>query len=84
MIVLPVLVAAAVDESAVALTQRAYRLKLGGFATLAQPVVVDLTAGRVHTFRGTRIWGYAQLSGARAPRWSIVLTSGGRPYRPRN
>ena len=35
------------------------RLKLAGFATLAQPAVVDLTAGRVHTFRGTRLWGYA-------------------------
>lgn len=58
-IVLPVLVTAAAEESAVALTRRAYRLNLGGFATLAQPAVVDLTAGRVHTFRGTRIWGYA-------------------------
>jgi hypothetical protein len=58
-IVLPVLVAAAADESAVAITRRAYRLKLGGFATLAQPAIVDLAAGRVHTFRGTRIWGYA-------------------------
>jgi hypothetical protein len=58
-IVLPVLVAAAADESAVALTRRAYRLNLGGFATLAQPAVVDLAAGRVHTFRGTRFWGYA-------------------------
>jgi len=58
-IVLPVLVAAAADESAVALTRRPYRLKLAGFATMAQPAVVDLSAGRVWTFRGTRLWGYA-------------------------
>jgi len=58
-IVLPVLVATGVDESAVALTQKAYRLNLGGFAVLAQPAVVDVTAGRVWTFRGTRLWGYA-------------------------
>ncbi|GID93401.1 hypothetical protein ACFQFC_16460 [Amorphoplanes digitatis] len=58
-IVLPVLVAAAADESAVALTRRAHRLNLGGFATMAQPAVVDLAAGQVWTFRGTRIWGYA-------------------------
>jgi len=58
-IVLPVLVASGADESAVALTQRSYRLNAGGFAVLAQPAVVDLTAGQVWTFRGTRIWGYA-------------------------
>nr|BFE75722.1 hypothetical protein GCM10020092_090230 [Actinoplanes digitatis] len=43
-IVLPVLVAAAADESAVALTRRAHRLNLGGFATMAQLAVVDLAA----------------------------------------
>lgn len=58
-IVLPVLVASGADESAVALTQRSYRLNLGGFAVLAQSAVADLTAGKVWTFRGTRIWGYA-------------------------
>jgi hypothetical protein len=26
---------------------------------LAQPSVVDLTAGKSHIFHGTRIWGYA-------------------------
>ncbi|ROO60934.1 hypothetical protein EDC02_2853 [Micromonospora sp. Llam0] len=58
-IVLPILVAEAVDPAAAALTQKAYRLNLNGFAVMAQPAVVDVTAGRVWTFRGTRLWGYA-------------------------
>ncbi|MFG2054534.1 hypothetical protein ACGFI9_10905 [Micromonospora sp. NPDC048930] len=58
-IVLPVLVAHTADADAAALTRRAHRLKMGGFAAFAQPAVVDLTAGKVWTFRGTRLWGYA-------------------------
>ncbi len=57
--VLPVLVAWSVDQSAVAITRRTHRLNLGGFAVMAQPAVVDLAAGKSHIFRGTRIWGYA-------------------------
>ena len=58
-LVLPVLVTPAVDPGAVALMGKPYRLNLGGFAAMAQPVVVDVTSGEVHTFRGTRLWGFA-------------------------
>jgi hypothetical protein len=58
-IVLPILVGTGVDEQAAAVTQKAYSLKVGGFAVLAQPAVVDVTADRVWTFRGVRLWGYA-------------------------
>ncbi|MEU7909273.1 hypothetical protein [Actinoplanes sp. NPDC049118] len=58
-VVLPVMVAESADQGAVAITQRPHQLNLGGFAVLAQPAVVDLAAGKSHTFRGTRIWGYA-------------------------
>ncbi|SCL21313.1 hypothetical protein GA0074692_1144 [Micromonospora pallida] len=61
-IVLPVLVTTTAEAGATALTQKAYRLNLAGFAALAQPAVVDVTAGRVWTFRGTRLWGYAYNS----------------------
>jgi hypothetical protein len=58
-IVLPILVTESVDPAAAALTQKAYRLNLNGFAAMAQPAVVDVKAGKVWTFRGTRLWGYA-------------------------
>ncbi|GIJ78828.1 hypothetical protein Xph01_32600 [Micromonospora phaseoli] len=58
-IVLPILVTESVDSAAVALTQKAYRLNVNGFAAMAQPAVVDVKAGKVWTFRGTRLWGYA-------------------------
>jgi hypothetical protein len=58
-IVLPVLVAERADQSAVDMTQRLHQLNLGGFAAMAQPALVDLSAGRSHIFRGTRLWGYA-------------------------
>jgi hypothetical protein len=58
-IALPVLVGTGVDAEAAAITQKSYRLNMGGFAMLAQPAVVDVTAHEVHTFRGTRLWGYA-------------------------
>jgi hypothetical protein len=58
-IVLPILVGTGVDAQAVAVTQKAYNLNVGGFAVLAQPAVVDVTADRVWTFRGVRLWGYA-------------------------
>ncbi|GIJ78392.1 hypothetical protein SAMN05443287_10116 [Micromonospora phaseoli] len=58
-IVLPILVTESVDSAAVALTQKAYRLNVNGFAAMAQPAVVDVKAGQVWTFRGTRLWGYA-------------------------
>ncbi|MEO3819626.1 hypothetical protein [Plantactinospora sp. B24E8] len=59
LIVLPVLVSTAADAGAVALTNKAYRLNSGGFAVIAQPAIVDVGEGKVWTFRGTRIWGYA-------------------------
>lgn len=58
-IVLPALVADSADPGAVAITQRPQRLHAGGFAVMAQPALVDLTAGRTHRFRGFRIWGLA-------------------------
>jgi hypothetical protein len=58
-IVLPILVGTGVDEQATAVTRKAYRLNMGGFAVFAQPSVVDVTADRVWTFRGVRLWGYA-------------------------
>ncbi|MDG4794270.1 hypothetical protein [Micromonospora sp. WMMD1082] len=58
-IVLPILVTESVDSAAAALTQKAYRLNVNGFAAMAQPAVVDVQAGQVWTFRGTRLWGYA-------------------------
>jgi hypothetical protein len=58
-IVLPILVGTGVDAPAAAVTQKAYRLNMGGFAVLAQPAVVDVAADRVWTFRGVRLWGYA-------------------------
>ncbi|NYT93922.1 hypothetical protein [Salinispora sp. H7-4] len=61
-LVLPVLVTEAADPAATALTRQAYRLNLAGFGVMAQPAVVDVRAGRVWTFRGTRIWGYAYNS----------------------
>jgi hypothetical protein len=58
-LVLPVLVSARVDWNAVTLVRKPYRLNIAGFAALAHPVVVDTAAGSVHTFRGTRLWGFA-------------------------
>lgn len=58
-VVLPILVTEAVDAAATGLVQKAYRLNLNGFAAMAQPAVVDVAAGQVWTFRGTRLWGYA-------------------------
>jgi hypothetical protein len=58
-IVLPVMVAESASDAAVAITRRPHRLNLGGFAVMAQPAVVDLSAGKAHIFRGVRIWGYA-------------------------
>jgi len=62
LIVLPILVTESADAAATALTQKAYRLNLAGFAAMAQPAVVDVPAGKVWTFRGTRLWGYAYNS----------------------
>lgn len=61
-IVLPVLVTTAIEESAIALTQKVHRLHSAGFAALAQPAVVGMFTGAVWTFRGTRVWGYAHNS----------------------
>ncbi|WP_033666350.1 hypothetical protein [Salinispora mooreana] len=61
-IVLPVLVTEAADPAATALTQKAYRLKRAGFAVMTQPAIVDVKAGKVWTFRGTRVWGFAYNS----------------------
>jgi hypothetical protein len=48
-----------VDAPATAVTQKVYKLNVGGFAVMAQPAVVDVTPDRVWTFRGVRLWGYA-------------------------
>jgi hypothetical protein len=56
---LAVLVAPKVDGAAKQLAARPFRLGLGGFAAMVQPAVVDLTEGRVYTFRGRRVWGAA-------------------------
>jgi hypothetical protein len=54
-----VLVAPRVDDAAKQLAAKPFRLGMGGFAALVQPAVVDLTEGRVYTFRGRRLWGAA-------------------------
>jgi hypothetical protein len=56
---LAALVAPKVDSAAKQLAAKPFRLGLGGFAAMVQPAVVDLTEGRVHTFRGRRVWGAA-------------------------
>ncbi|NIL59438.1 hypothetical protein [Salinispora arenicola] len=61
-IVLPVLVTTATEARAIALTQKVHRLHAAGYAALAQPAVVDMVAGTVWTFRGTRLWGYVHSS----------------------
>ena len=58
-LVLPILVSPRVDPAAVAMMARAYPLNMGGFAAMAHPAIVDVSTGAVHTFRGTRIWGFA-------------------------
>lgn len=61
-LVLPILVTESADAAATALTNKAYRLNLAGFATLVQPAVVEVPDGKVWTFRGTRLMGYAYNS----------------------
>jgi hypothetical protein len=56
---LAALVAPTVDGAAKRLAGRPFRLGMGGFAAMVQPAAVDLTEGRVHTFRGRRLWGAA-------------------------
>jgi hypothetical protein len=58
-VALAALVAPSVDEAAKSVAARPFRLGRGGYATVVQPVVVDLAEGRVHTFRGRRLWGAA-------------------------
>jgi len=47
------------DQAAKEIAANPFRLGFGGFAAMVQPAVVDLTEGRVHTFRGRRLWGAA-------------------------
>jgi hypothetical protein len=54
-----VLVTPKADDAAKQAAARPFQLGLGGFAAMVQPAVVDLTEGRVHTFRGRRLWGAA-------------------------
>jgi hypothetical protein len=54
-----VLVAPKVDDPAKEVAAQPFQLGMGGFAAMVQPAVVDLTEGRVHTFRGRRLWGAA-------------------------
>jgi hypothetical protein len=56
---LAVLVAPKVDDAAKEVAAQPFRLGAGGFAAMVQPAVVDLIEGRVHTFRGRRLWGSA-------------------------
>ncbi len=56
---LAVLVAPNVDDAAKQVAAKPFRLGAGGFAAMVQPAVVDLTEGRVSTFRGGRLWGAA-------------------------
>jgi hypothetical protein len=56
---LAVLVAPKVEDAAKQVAAKPFRLGAGGFAAMVQPAVVDLTEGRVHTFRGRRLWGAA-------------------------
>ena len=56
---LAVLVAPNVDGAAKEIAAKPFRLGAGGFAAMVQPAVVDLTEGRVYTFRGRRLWGAA-------------------------
>jgi hypothetical protein len=58
-VALAALVAPKVDSAAKQLAARPFRLGVGGFAAMVQPAAVDLTEGRVHTFRGRRLWGAA-------------------------
>jgi hypothetical protein len=36
-----------------------FSVRVSDYAREVQPAVVDLTEGRVHTFRGRRVWGAA-------------------------
>lgn len=56
---LAVLVTPKVDDAAKEVAAKPFRLGAGGFAAMVQPAVVDLVEGRVHTFRGRRLWGAA-------------------------
>jgi hypothetical protein len=58
-VALAALVAPKVDSAAKQFADRPFRLGVGGFAAMVQPAAVDLTEGRVHTFRGRRLWGAA-------------------------
>ncbi len=56
---LPVLVTSNADDAAKRVAASPFRLGVGGFAAMVQPAVIDLAEGRVHTFRGRRLWGAA-------------------------
>jgi hypothetical protein len=56
---LAALVTADADDAAKRVADNPFRLGVGGFAAMVQPAVVDLTEGRIHTFRGRRLWGAA-------------------------
>ena len=58
-VALAALVAPKVDGAAKRLADRPFRLGVGGFAAMVQPAAVDLAEGRVHAFRGRRLWGAA-------------------------
>ncbi|MCP2339869.1 hypothetical protein [Actinomadura rupiterrae] len=58
-VAIPALLADHADDDAIELVSAPYRLKLGGFAAMARPVIVELEAGHVHAFRGFRVWGAA-------------------------
>ncbi|WP_430782180.1 hypothetical protein [Actinoplanes sp. G11-F43] len=62
LIVLPALIAEVTTPDAVGLTLSPLQLNHGGFEVLAQPALVDLSAGVSHRFREVGIFGYAYSS----------------------
>jgi hypothetical protein len=69
---LAALVTADADDAAKRVADNPFRLGVGGFAAMVQPAVVDLTEGRVHSFRGRRLWG-AALAGYLRDKSSLYL-----------
>jgi len=69
---LAALVTTDADDAAKRVADNPFRLGVGGFAAMVQPAVVDLAEGRVHTFRGRRLWG-AALAGYLRDKSSLYL-----------
>jgi hypothetical protein len=76
--VFAVLVGTRVHPEAV---QAATRPATVEFAVRTQPVVVDLSAGLVHTFRGRQLWGFA-LNGFLRRKLALYVPDPALPPRP--